>query len=258
MKRLLGLLLIIRALTPILAVLVVIWGISRIGADFQAALEQPINHLEDELNELSVTFEAAQQQFEAARQDIDDVLARLRAFQVPPLLPNLPQSITFPSITTPNPSVSVPTAIEVQWSRVDLGFARPRYPSGITINNQNVTLAVPDIPSFSTSFPAFFTNLRNGLNNLFSGFFGIFNVFDDTLSALNELGESLSRLPDSFNGVVSEGQQLVSGLQALLAKWSGLLTAALLLILALIVISFGVTFLELFRRGLRLLFGSSA
>ncbi len=47
----------------------------------------------------------------------------------------------------------------------------------------------------------------------------------------------------------------MSGLQALLARWSGLLTITLLVILALVAISFGVTFVELAGRGLRLLFG---
>jgi len=257
MKRLLGLLLIVRALAPVLAVIVVLWGVNRVAGDFQAVVEPPISNLEREFGDLSTTFETARQQFEDAKQDIDNVLAQLRAFQLPNLLPTLPVNITFPAVVIPDLTVAVPTSISVQWSRVNLGFARPRYPSGISITSQNLTLAVPDLPSFAVPFPGFFNNLRNGLNNLFSGFFDIFNVFDDALTALNELGESLSGLPQSFNGLVSEGQQLVSRLQTLLAKWSGSLTIALLLILALTVISFGVTFLELFGRGLRLLFGSS-
>ena len=128
-----------------------------------------------------------------------------------------------------------------------------QYPSGISIHTQNLSLAVPDLPGFNVPFPGFLNQLRNGLNNLFAEFFDIFGVFDDALTALNELGESLSGLPPHFNGLVSEG--IVSGLQALLARWSGLLTITLLVILALVAISFGVTFVELAGRGLRLLFG---
>jgi hypothetical protein len=283
MRRLLGLLLIIRALAPALAVLVMVWGVNRVASDFQAAVAAPISSLENEFDALSATFETAKQQFEIAKQDIDAVLAQLRAFQLPNLLPTLPTNFTFPAITIPDLTVAIPSSISVQWSSVsfDVTEVIPRdcgifdfacdalgdiinvitqtiqYPSGISISTQNLTLAVPDLPSFNVPFPGFFNDLRNGLNDLFSEFFDIFNVFDDALVALNELGESLQTLPDRFNGLVSEGQQLVNGLQTLLAKWSGVLTIALLLIVGLIVISFGVTFLELFGRGLTLLFERS-
>lgn len=284
MRRLLGLLLIVRALAPLLAVIVIVWGANRVAGDFQAAVETPISNLENEFGELNATFETAKQQFEVAKQDIDEVLAQLQAFQLPNLLPTLPANIAFPSVNIPDLTVAVPTSISVQWSSVsfDVTEVIPRncgpldfacralgdiirtvtrtvqYPSGISISTQNLTLPVPDLPSFTVPFPGFFNSVRNGLNNLFSEFLDIFNVFDDALTALNELGASLSALPDNFNGLVSEGQQLVSGLQVLLAKWGGLLTLALLVILALMVISFGVTFLELLGRGLRLLFGASA
>lgn len=255
MRRLLGLLLILRALAPILALLVVVGGVSRVAGDFQVAWEAPLDNLETELAQLSSTFETAKQQFEIAKQDIDAVRAQLRAFQIPNLLPNLPLNITFPSVNIPDLTVAVPTGLSVQWSRISIPFdGSIGYPSGISISTTNLSLSIPDLSGFSVPFPGFFNDIRNGLNNLFSEFFDIFNLFDDALTALNELGESLAGLPDNFNRLVSEGQQLVSGLQALLAKWSGLLALTLLLTLALIVISFGVTFLELFGRGLRLLF----
>lgn len=283
MRRLLGLLLIVRALAPVLAVVVVVWGVNRVADDFRTVVEPPIADLESDFSQLSATFETAQRQFEDARDDIDRVLNRLRAFQLPNLLPSLPLNFTIPSLVIPDLTVAIPTSISVQWSSVsfdvteiiprDCGFLDfacealgdivntvtrfVQYPSGISITSQNLALVVPDLPSFSVPFPGFFNTLRNGLNNLFSGFLDIFNVFDDALTALNDLGESLSGLPDSFNGLVSEGQQLVSGLQSLLAKWAGLLIAGLLIILALMVIAFGVTFLDLFGRGLRLLFGAS-
>ena len=66
MQRVLGFLLVVRALTPILVALTILWGVSQIAGSLREAVEPPLTGLQTEINALGPTLNTAWQNFEAA------------------------------------------------------------------------------------------------------------------------------------------------------------------------------------------------
>lgn len=283
MRRLLGLLLILRAFAPIIAVIVVLWVGSRLVDSLQAAVDDPIRQIEAEAAAISARFETAQAEFEALVEDISTLVGRLQAFNVPDLLPDLPSHIMFPQIPFPDPSVPVPT-VTVVWSTVSFDVQEwvPQdcgpldflcdaaelvlttitktitYPSSISIGTRNVTLTVPDIPSFAVPLPPLFNDIANGLEGLFSGFKNLFNVFDAAFNSISSLISRLQALPESLSGVATQVQDLVNTLKTLSIKWGGLAAVTGIILLVLLVVSYGVTFIDDLSRGWRMVFAAES
>ena len=66
MQRVLGFLLVVRALTPILIAVTILWGVSQIAGSLREAVEPPLTGLQTEINALGPTLTTAWQNFEAA------------------------------------------------------------------------------------------------------------------------------------------------------------------------------------------------
>ncbi len=66
MQRVLGFLLVVRALTPILIALTILWGVSQIAGSLREAIEPPLTGLKTEIDVLGPTLNTAWQNFEAA------------------------------------------------------------------------------------------------------------------------------------------------------------------------------------------------
>jgi hypothetical protein len=66
MLRVLGFLLVVRALTPILVALTILWGVSQIAGSLREAVEPPLTGLKTEIDALGPTLNTAWQRFEAA------------------------------------------------------------------------------------------------------------------------------------------------------------------------------------------------
>jgi len=281
MQRLLGLLLIVRAFAPILAIGIIIWGVSRIAADMQAALDQPIQQLQIEFQAVGTIANDAKQDFQTAQQDMTAVVNRVRAFRVPDFLPNLPTALTFPSISIPSANIPLPSSVNVAWKSASFDVTQviPRdcgifdffckglgdiiktvtntvqYPADVTVGTSNYTLQFPNVPPFSIPTPPFFQDMANGLKNVFAGLKDTFNVFDPALDSIQKLGTSLQTLSDSVTPVIGEGQKIVRDFRDTIHTWAAPLAIALVILVALVVISFSLTFVENLTRGLRLLLG---
>lgn len=283
MRRIIGSLLVVRAFTPILAVVVVVWGIGQMTADFQRVVEPRMARIEAELDELEATLLLAQGKFDTARGHITTVLETLQSFELPDLLPDLPDSIAFPRINIPDPSIRIPNSVSITWSNFsyvvedwvpnDCGFLDflcdagdwiletvtkvASYPSDIEIGTRRLTLNTPDLPTLSLPMPAVLLELWDGLASLFDELFGIFDIFDGTLASLRALGDTLQSIPDTFTAIGDAVSAIFTSIGNLLTRWYGLLLIVLVLVGILIAINIIVPMLDDLTRGLRMLFSSA-
>lgn len=253
MSRFLGLLLILRALSPILIVLIIAVAVSIILGDLHAAVDEPIQNMKTEFDEIRTAVEDARQDFEDVAREVTDVVNELQSFSLPNLIPNIPDFFSIPSLDIPDLTVPVPT-ITVNTSRIDLGPATITYPSSITVGSRNVTLTIPNIPSFNVPVPDLGA-LDDALRNALSGITSVFDEFDEAFASISVLSETLQMVPDSFNAISTEMQALLDGLNGLLVRWGGTLATVLVVLAALVVLYFAVPILDDLRRGWRMLRG---
>ena len=87
MKRFMGFLLILRALTPILAIATIVWGARQVVGDFQAALGPPLRQMQADVADIGTTLDTARGQFERAFSalgtGVESAVAHLRSFRLP-------------------------------------------------------------------------------------------------------------------------------------------------------------------------------
>lgn len=87
MQRVLGFLLVVRALTPILIALTILWGVSQIAGSLREAVEPPLTGLKTEIDVLGPTLNTAWQNFEAAASTalggLAGLASRLANFNLP-------------------------------------------------------------------------------------------------------------------------------------------------------------------------------
>jgi hypothetical protein len=78
---------VVRALTPILVALTILWGISQIAGSLREAVEPPLTNLQTEINALGPTLDTAWQNFEAAASTalggLTGLASRLGSFNLP-------------------------------------------------------------------------------------------------------------------------------------------------------------------------------
>jgi hypothetical protein len=288
MRRLSGLLLVIRALAPVLAVLTLYWGVTQVTAGFRGVLA-PVQAIETEMAALGETIDTARAQFDMVRGDVEAAMAALPSFRIPDLLPNLPSNLSIPALDIPNLTVPIVPTISVQFTNATASVSRVvegachtvfdffgvgdlvcdsaktvidslsfSYPSGISLGTRSYTINFPRIPGFTIPMPSFFNTLSDGLKDIFRPIDRIFDQFDRIFAQANALGQKVSNLPDNLNGIASAGQQLFANLQRVGQERGGLVMLAALLLGALAVIYVVAGTLDDLFRGLRLLFGRSA
>ncbi|MBI5565011.1 MAG: hypothetical protein HY870_08955 [Chloroflexi bacterium] len=87
MQRVLGFLLVVRALTPILIALTILWGVSQIAGSLRQAVEPPLTGLKTEIDALGPTLNTAWQNFESAASTalggLAGLASRLGSFNLP-------------------------------------------------------------------------------------------------------------------------------------------------------------------------------
>jgi len=285
MRRLGGLLLIIRAFAPVLALLTLYWGYTRVVGDFQAALA-PVQQIESEISALGETIDSARGQFDIVKSDVEAAIVQLQTFRVPDLLPDLSLNLTIPDINIPDLAVPIVPTVSVDFTNATGSISRTidgvcrtvldflgignlicdpvktvteslnfSYPSGIRFGTTRFTLDFPSIPSFNIAVPPFFNTVADQIEGLFSGFKAIFNLFDSTFAAINSLGLKVRDLPDSFNSITAAAQALGDHLTLIVQERTGLITLVMMVSLALAVIYFATSFVKDFAQGWRILFG---
>jgi hypothetical protein len=283
MKRLLGLLILVRAFAPILAIAVLLWGGSRILGGLQQAVAKPVAAIQAEVEILNTNLETTFTALDDTAKALKPVVEALQDFELPTVLPTLPDSITFPGINLPNTrTVSVPT-VEVLWTDAEyeeeeqvscgfdpichannvLGFfirlvtRSFSYPYGLDFGTTNFSISLPNVPSFSIPTPAFIVSLKDDLNAMLAPFIDLYASIQTTFAGVRDLSLTLQTLPDSLSGIRTHSTALADGLQQVVLQWGGLLTGVFIFIVGLVAVSYAMTFISEFWRGLRLfLFGT--
>ena len=256
MGRLLGLLLILRGFAPFLIVLIVGFVLSVVINDLEAAVARPVATMRAEGEDMTDTFTAIGQELNGVITDVNAVVTTLNSFSLPNLLPNIPTQINFPSLSIPSVSINVPNPanIQVTTSSISLLGQSVSYPTGISVGTTSLNLNFPAIPALNVPLPGM-QQVNQALDDVLDEIDGVFDVFDPVFSSLSELGTSLRILPDSFGIITTETQTLITNVQNTFNGWRQTLFTAVALIFILIVIYFGVSFLDDVTRGWRMLRG---
>lgn len=256
MSRLIGLLLIIRALSPVLVLLVIAITVGIILGDLRAAVDPPIRTIRTELDTIRSTVEDVRADFEAVTREVTAVVNALGSFSLPNIIPNIPDFFSIPSLDIPDLTVPVPT-VSVQTTTTTIVGISITYPSGITVGTRNITLVIPNIPSFNVPLPGLGA-LDDAIRNALSGITGIFDVFDEAFASIGQLSDTLRAVPDSFNAISTQTQALLDGLGSVISQWGSTLATVLIILGVLVVIYFAAPFLDDLRRGWRMLNGQPA
>ncbi len=257
--RLIGILFILRGLAPFLIVMIV-GGIATIVInDLEAAVARPVDTMREEVANITDAFGDIGEELSRVVSDVNSVVSALNNFSLPNLLPNIPTQINFPSLSIPNLSIRVPNpaSIVVTTTGISLMGQTVRYPSGISVGTTNFTLNFPSIPAVNVPLPGM-SQVNQALDDVLDEIGSVFDVFDPVFSSLSELTTSLRVLPDSFGTITTEAQTLISNIQNTFNSWRQSLFIAVVLILVLVIIYFGVSFLDDVNRGWRMLRGLPA
>jgi len=193
---------------------------------------------------------------EAVNNEITALVDDLAEFDLPNLIPNIPGSLNFPSLDVPSVSIPIPT-VSVRTSNFTVGNLTLSYPSGLTIGSSSFNLNIPDIPSFSVPLPGL-GQLDNALRAALAPLTGIFDAFHQAFSSISTLNSTLQRIPGHFTTIAGQGEQLMVNLTGVIARSSQTLILVMVVLLALVVIFFGVGMLDDLTRGWHMLLGRSA
>ena len=255
-RRLSGLLLMLRALAPVLIVLIIGVTLSVILSDVQAAAEKPIQNIRTEIGEIRGTVDEIRADIETVNNEITALVGDLTDFDLPNLIPNIPGNLSFPSLDIPSVSIPIPT-VSVRTSNFTVGNLTLSYPSGLTIGSRNFSLNIPDIPGFSVPLPGL-GQLDDALRNALSPLTDIFDTFKQAFSSIGTLNNTLQLIPDHFTTIADEGEQLMLNLWRTVLGWGQTLLLVIVILLALVVIFFGVGLLDDLTRGWHMLLGHPA
>jgi len=251
MRRIQGLLLIVRALTPIIIVLLIAGLALTFVRDLSANLAEPIQMISDEVEVVETALTDAQEDFWAVQTTVGKLVDDLENFTIPNPLETLSTDLTIPSISIPDlPSIPIPD-IDVDWrtrsirypsglsfsftSGLDITWSNfsVTYPTSISVTTEDFNLAIPDIPSFNVNIPGLGL-LRTAVGNIIDEVTDIFEVFDPALTAINDLTETLQVLPDSVDTIIGATQTAVGTVGHTVVYWSNLILVVTGIILLLV------------------------
>jgi hypothetical protein len=254
-NRLRGLLLIIRALTPLLIVILLAAALMIMVRDLRQALAVPVQRIQTEFTGVRTAIDNARTDAEGVVNNVTTVVNRLQSFNLANLIPDIPTNIRLPSLQLPPLTLTVPYDLEIRYSSVNIGVTIS-YPSGVTVRTRNVTVTLPSISNIDIPVPGL-SGLVTALRNALRPVTEIFNIFTPAFSSINRLSTTLKQFPDHLRAIVDQGQSVVSGIQDIITRWENTLVVVGVVLLALVMIYYVVPTIDDFNRGLRLLRGLS-
>ncbi len=252
-RRISGLLLILRALSPVLVILIVGGTLAVVLNDVRAAVDPPLQTIRTKIEDIRTTVDSIRDDIEAVNTEITGLLSVLGNFSIPNLIPNIPANLQFPSLDIPSASIPVPT-VSMRTSSTTIAGVSITYPSGLNIGSTNFSLDFPAIPSFSVPLSVL-GQLDDDLRDALSGVTDVFDSFSTAFSNINELNATLQLVPDHVNEITSQGELLLNSILRVLSGWAETLTLVMLALLVLVIIYFGVPLLDDLTRGWRMLRG---
>lgn len=264
LSRLLGLLLIIRGLSPLLVVGVIAVTGALLVNDVQAALQEPVAAIRAELDQVTATVENIRGQVDVASQRITQVTHQVTSF-VTTAGSNIDAIVTqFRNLLTPiNDAIAgVRSALNVVKSGLDgfisaantvvqaLNFGCPTLRPCIqlpTIPRLELPNLLPDIEPLAAAVRSAFAPLQQ-----------IFVDFQPAVESIRQLSVALQGVPDTFRRIGAYGQQLIDGVNSAVTEWGTILAIVVVILIALTINYFAVPLVDNVTRGWRMLRGQPA
>lgn len=258
-RRLSGLLLILRALSPIFIVLIVGSVFMVVLADLANVIDEPVQRIQEEIVDVGATLADVKDDVTAVVDDVSAVVQVFNDFDLSLSLPDIPTQLQMNGINLPSVTLRLPDPTKVTISRSSLPspFNSIRYPSGITIGSSNIAVDIPDIPAFNIPIPGA-TQLNTAFDSAYSEILSVFDTLTSVFDSFDALIVSLQTLPDRFGNIITELNTLSSNVGQLFIKWSTTLSIAIVIVLVLVVIYYIVPILDDFTRGWRMIRGLPA
>lgn len=260
MRRVLGLMLIIRAFAPFFVLLIMAVAGLIILNDLRSALELPIEVIQTEIEDLQGVADDIREDIAAVEDTANDVIEALQIFDLSVIIPDIPLDISIPNLSIPDVNVrvpDVPDGIDVSFDSINVAGVNLYYPDGISVAMTNLSLDMPSIPAFDIPIPGL-SALDDALRAALAPLTEIFDVFDPAFVAIADLNDSLQTVPDSFTAIADEGEAIIDGLKEVVRKWGRTLMIVFILLALLMINYFAAAFLDDVMRGWRMMRGLPA
>ena len=251
--RISGLLLILRALAPVLIVLIIGGTLAIVLGDVRAAVDAPLETIGSEIEEVRSTVDSVSDDIGAVSAQVSSLVGALNGMNIPNLIPNIPANLQFPSFNPPAINIPVPT-VSMRTSSTTIAGVTLTYPSGLNIGSTSFGLDIPDLGSFSVPLPGL-SQVDDLLRSALSGVNDVFGSFRTTFSSVGELVGTLQLVPDHMTAIADQGEQLANNLRAVVTRWGETLLLVMVILLVLVIIYIGVPVLDDLTRGWRMLRG---
>jgi hypothetical protein len=251
--RLSGLLLILRALAPVLIVLILGGTLAIVLGDVRAAVDEPLELIGGEIEEVRTTVASVSDDIEAVSAQVTTLVGALNGLNIPNIIPNIPANLQFPTLDPPAINIPVPT-VSMSTSNTTIAGVTLTYPSGLTIGSTNFSLNIPNIGGFAVPLPGL-SEIDDVLRNALSGVNGVFSSFRATFSSVGQLVDTLQLVPDHMTTIAEQSEQLANNVRAVVRRWGETLLLVTVILLVLVVIYIGVPVLDDLTRGWRMLRG---
>lgn len=280
MQRILGVSLILRGMTPVLIPLLGVYVVFGFLADLQSVLGTPVQKIQAELTEVETIYRDAEAQWRIVQSDVAELTAQIETFQVPVLLPELPDELSVP-LSIPSASVAVPSDVAVEFESVGISqevteevcdtiggifgsigsvvcndvtrtvTEQVRYPSDLSIGTTPFSIEMPDV---ELSLPVgLLGEALQPLEELFGSIQEVFGILDAVVSGFRDLQREAQALPALLQAAVQSGTAVLDlffGMLLHLGSWQ---LTVLALVALMVLISLAASALSDFTRGLRLL-----
>ncbi len=263
-RRLFGLLLIIRGLSPVLVVVVIAVTGALLLNEVQAALQEPVAAIHNELDQVSATVDTIRGEVDVAKQRITQVSDQVTNF-VGTVGSNIDGIVAqFRAVLKPiNDAVGgVRSALGVVKSGVD-GFVSAANSVVQVLNVGCPTLRpcikLPTIPKLE--LPNLLPDvepLAAAVRSAFAPLQQIFADFQPAVESIRQLSAALQGVPDTFKRIGGYGQQLVSGISSAVAQWGTILAIVVVILLFLTINYYALPLIDNVHRGWRMLRGRPA
>ena len=267
-RRLLGLLLIIRGLSPFIVIWVILMAGTLLVDDVQAAMDAPLRNIQAEVANIQSAVKTVQANIDAVRQRVDVVVNQVQSFVKTAQNTFVTVRGKIASLVAPINEVINRTSDVI---RVINAGVRPLVNvinslSGAVISAINLICHnclggpynLPDLSYVVSTLRNLLPNLgsiNQLINNALSPLSSIFNEFGPAVQSIQALAAELQKLPPKFDALVGHAGDLVNGVRSVVVKWRDtlLLVGGVLFVLA--VIYFAVPLIDNVTRGWRMLWG---
>ncbi len=274
-QNLLGFLFVVRGVTPVLALLIIVWVTVSFFNDLRTTVRPQVQVIQTEITHLEDISTEAEQQWETLQNDITKLTSQIDKFHMPNLLPDLPEKLAIP-LNIPDPTIPIPSGVDLKWktaswtesvrvSESKWGFfgkalnwvtkqvgKTATYPSDLTFSTTDLSVEIPNANLPDLEIPMHLLKEPLGLlEGIFGPIENVFDSFNPVFSRLEKVKVHAEVIPNRLQTVALKGVNVLTLFLNTLGEWFIAVLAILGLFIVISLVGSMVTDLSY---GLRLLF----